>query len=138
MYSHLLYFKNSILNRLFSYFKDYFSETTRPTAKNLFLILLAILTLDTFRSMRFAHRHVISKMTNTSLNAFYYTLQTDSLEHLSWNDVTTKKHFLLFQSNSILSHYFCPLMILSLRNLAKNLNVPLNYLTMQHITVLIF
>ena len=91
MYSHLLYFKNSILNRLFSYFKDYFSETTKPTAKNLFLILLAILTLDTFRSMRFAHRHVISKMTHTSLNAFYYTLQTDSLEHLVWNDVTTKK-----------------------------------------------
>ena len=79
------------MNRLFSYFKDYFSETTKPTAKNLFLILLAILTLDTFRSMRFAHRHVISKMTNTSLNAFYYTLQTDSLKHLLWNDVTTKK-----------------------------------------------
>ena len=91
MYSHLLYFKNSILHRLFSYFKDYFSDTTKPTAKNLFLIILAILTLDTFRSVRFAHRHVISKITKTSLNAFYYTLQTDSFEHLVWNDVTTKK-----------------------------------------------
>ena len=47
--------------------------------------------LDTFRSVRFAHKHVISSMTQTSLNAFYYTLQTDSIDHLTWNDVTTKK-----------------------------------------------
>ena len=91
LYLHLLYFKNSILNRLFSYFKDYFFGTTKPTTRNLFLVILAILTLDTFRSVRFAHRHFISKLSNTSLNAFYYTLQTDTFEHLVWNDVTTKK-----------------------------------------------
>ena len=91
MYSHLLYFKNSILNRLFSYFHDYFFGVTKPTARNLFLVILAILTLDTFRSVSFAHRHVISKMSKTSLNAFYYTLQTDAFEHSVWNEVTTKK-----------------------------------------------
>jgi len=54
-------------------------------------VILAILTLDTFRSVSFAHRHVISKISKTSLNAFYYTLQTDAFEHSAWNDVTTKK-----------------------------------------------
>ena len=54
-------------------------------------MILAILTLDTFRSVSFAHRHFISKMSKTSLNAFYYTLQTDTFEHFTWNDVTTKK-----------------------------------------------
>jgi len=34
---------------------------------------------------------VISKLTNTSLNAFYYTLKTDRYDHTSWNDVTTSK-----------------------------------------------
>ena len=91
MYSHLLYFKDSILNRLFSYFHDYFFGTTKPTARNLFLVILAILILDTFRSVSFAHRHVISKMSKTSLNAFYYVLQTDAFEHSTWNDVTTRK-----------------------------------------------
>ncbi len=88
---HLLYFKNSILNRLFSYFKDYFFGITKPTTRNLFLVILVLLTLDTFRSVKFAHRHVISKLSKTSLNAFYYTLQTDAFEHSLWNDVTTKK-----------------------------------------------
>ncbi len=62
-----------------------------PTARNLFLVVIAILTLDTFRSVRFAHKHVISKLTNTSLNAFYYTLKTDHYDHTLWNDVTTSK-----------------------------------------------
>ena len=79
------------MDRLFSYFNDYFFSITKPTTKNLFLVILAILTLDTFRSVSFAHRHVISKMSKTSLNAFYYTLQTDSFEHSAWNDVTTRK-----------------------------------------------
>lgn len=79
------------MNRLFSYFNDYFFGTTKPTARNLFLVILAILTLDTFRSVSFAHRHVISKMSKTSLNAFYYMLQTDTFEHFAWNDITTRK-----------------------------------------------
>ena len=83
MYSHLLYFKDSILNRLFSYFHDYFFGTTKPTARNLFLVILAILILDTFRSVSFAHRHVISKMSKTSLNAFYYVLQTGTMSSFS-------------------------------------------------------
>ena len=79
------------MNRLFSYFEDYFFTAAKPTARNLFLLVLSILTLDTFRSVRFAHSHVISKMTDTSLNSFYYSLKTDAVDHLAWNDVTTQK-----------------------------------------------
>jgi len=87
----LLYTKNSVFNRLFLYFHDYFSNVTKPTARNLFLVVIAILTLDTFRSVRFAHSHVISKLADTSLNAFYYTLKTDHYDHTSWNQVTASK-----------------------------------------------
>ena len=72
---HLLYLKNSVLNRLFFYFQDYFSNATKPTARNLFLLVISILTLESFRSVRFAHSHVISRLADTSLNAFYYTLK---------------------------------------------------------------
>ena len=49
------------------------------------------MTLDIFHSVRFAHRHVISRLSDTSLNAFYYTLKTDAYDHSAWNDVTVSK-----------------------------------------------
>lgn len=39
--------KNSVLDRLKSYFDEYFSDATKPTARNLFLIVVSVLTLDT-------------------------------------------------------------------------------------------
>ena len=88
---HLLYLKNSVLNRLFFYFQDYFFNATKPTARNLFLLVISILTLESFRSVRFAHSHVISRLADTSLNAFYYTLKTDAYDHSVWKDVTVSK-----------------------------------------------
>ncbi len=49
------------------------------------------MTLDIFRSVRFAHSHVISRLSDTSLNAFYYTLKTNAYDHSVWNDVTVSK-----------------------------------------------
>ena len=73
--------KNSVLDRLKSYFNEYFLDATKPTARNLFLIVVSILALDVFRSVRVAHRHVLSKLSGTSLNAYYYTLKCGRLNH---------------------------------------------------------
>ena len=54
-------------------------------------MVISILTLDIFRSVRFAHSHMISRLSDTSLNAFYYTLKTDAYDHSVWNDVTVSK-----------------------------------------------
>ncbi len=83
--------KNSVLDRLKNYFNEYFSDATKPTARNLFLIIVSILALDIFCSVRFAHRHVLSKISDTSLNAYYYALKTNRLDHESWRDVTLSK-----------------------------------------------
>lgn len=83
--------KNSVLDRLRSYFDEYFSDATEPTARNLFLIVVSILALDIFRSVRSAYRHVLSKLSDTSLNAYYYALKTDRLDHESWRNVTLSK-----------------------------------------------
>ena len=58
---------------------------------NLFLLVVTILTLDTFRSVRFAHSHVLSKLADTSLNEYYYTLRTDTYDHSKWSAVTASK-----------------------------------------------
>lgn len=79
------------MDRLKLYFDEYFSDTSKPTARNLFLLILSILTLDTFRSVRFAHRHVLSRISDTSLNAYYYTLKSETWDHSAWSDVTVRK-----------------------------------------------
>ena len=43
-----------------------------PTAKNLFFFLLAILTLESAGSIRFLYKHFLSKISDKSLNTFYY------------------------------------------------------------------
>lgn len=79
------------MDRLNAYFCEYFSDATKPTARNLFLLVVTILTLDTFRSVRFAHGHVLSKLANTSLNAYYYTLKTEHCDHSRWSNTTVSK-----------------------------------------------
>ncbi len=83
--------KNSVVDRLKSYFDEYFTNATKPTAKNLFLIVVSVLALDVFCSVRFAHRHMLSKLSDTSLNAYYYALKTDRFDHEAWRCVTASK-----------------------------------------------
>lgn len=54
-------------------------------------MVISILTLDTFCSVRFAHSHVMSKMACTSLNAYYYALKTDTADHSRWGLTTASK-----------------------------------------------
>ncbi len=67
--------KNSVLDSLRFYLDGCFSDATEPTARDLLLIVVSILALDIFRSVRSAHRHVFSKLSETLLNAYYYAAQ---------------------------------------------------------------
>jgi len=61
-----------------------------PTAENLLLLVISMLTLESFRSIRFAWRHIISRFTDKSLNSFYYTLGDAAFDHLRWAAVTAR------------------------------------------------
>ncbi len=113
--------KNSVLDKLKSYFDEYFSDTAKPTARNLFFIVVFILTLDIFRSVRFAHRHVLSKFSSTSLSAYYYALKTDRLDHAPWRDVTVSKALKAVPAQLETQPLFLS-MILWQRRKAKSLN----------------
>ena len=68
----LLYNEKTIIGRLQKYFSIYFSSCPMPTANNLFLFVLSIIALESAPSIRFLYRHFICKITEKSLNAFYY------------------------------------------------------------------
>ena len=88
--SRLFYNRNSTLNRLFRFFECYFSDATLPTMENLFLLVVSMLALDCFHSVRFAWIHIISRFTNKSLNSFYYTLEHGRFDCHRWLLVTAR------------------------------------------------
>lgn len=61
-----------------------------PTAENLFLLVISMLALESFRSIRFAWLHIISRITGKSLNSFYYTLSYAAFDHRRWMAVTAR------------------------------------------------
>lgn len=88
--SRLFYNRNNTFNKLFWFFWNYFQDASLPTAENLFLLVISMLALESFRSIRFAWLHIISKLTNKSLNSFYYTLGYAAFGHLRWMAVTAR------------------------------------------------
>lgn len=86
----LFYNRNHTFNKLFWFFWNYFQNASMPTAENLFLLTISMLALESFRSVRFAWMHIISKLTGKSLNSFYYTLGYAAFDHLRWMAVTAR------------------------------------------------
>lgn len=88
--SRLFYNRNHTFNKLFWFFWNYFQDASIPTAENLFLLTISMLALDSFRSIRFAWLHVISRLSGKSLNSFYYTLGYAAFDHHRWMAVTAR------------------------------------------------
>lgn len=86
----LFYNRNPTLKSLFWFFWHYFQTASMPTAENLFLLAVSMLALESFRSVRFAWRHVISRLTGKSLNSFYHTLAYAPFDHHRWMAVTAR------------------------------------------------
>lgn len=88
--SRLFYNRNPTFSKLFWFFWNYFQDASIPTAENLFLLAVSMLALESFRSIRFAWLHIISKLTGKSLNSFYYTLGYATFDHRKWMAVTAR------------------------------------------------
>lgn len=61
-----------------------------PTAENLFLLAISMLALESFRSVRFAWMHIISRLSHKSLNSLYYSLGYAAFDHLRWMAVSAR------------------------------------------------
>ena len=59
-----------------------------PTAKNLFFFLLAILTLESAGSIRFLYKHFLSKISDKSLNTFYYVCSYANIDYSRFMNIT--------------------------------------------------
>lgn len=87
---HLFYNRNHTLNSLFWFFWKYFQNASMPTVENLFLLVISMLALESFRSVRFAWLHICSRLMKKSLNSFYYTLSYSTFDHRKWMTVSAR------------------------------------------------
>lgn len=90
--SDLLYHENTIFGKLFCYFSFYFINisTSLPTVESLCLMLIAMLSLENADSIRFLYKHFISKVTQKSLNAFYYACSYANVDYSEFMCTTAK------------------------------------------------
>ena len=86
--TNLLYNEKTIIGRLYHYFYIYFETCSIPTAETLVLLPLSILTLESADSIRFLYRRFLSKLTDKSLNAFYYACSYAKVDYSRFMNAT--------------------------------------------------
>lgn len=86
----LLYNENTLIGRLKIYFSCYFESYTAPTAETMFLFILAILALESAKSIRFLYRHFLAGITVKSLNAFYYMCSYSKVDYNRFMNITAR------------------------------------------------
>ena len=84
----LLYHEQTIIGRLRKYFSAYFLNCSIPTAQNLFIFVLSIIALESAPSIRFLYRHFICRITEKSLNTFYYICSYAKVDYTAFMKVT--------------------------------------------------
>ena len=104
----ILYHDKSVIGRLHQYFSAYFSCCSVPTANNLFLFVLAIIALESADSIRFLYRHFICKLTEKSLNTFYYMCTYARIDYWTMMRTTARLAMKIIPDNfSSLPVYLC-------------------------------
>lgn len=74
-----LYQNGQTIKSLKTYFSSYFVELTQPTATKVFLLFLAILSIQGIQSIRFLYHCFLKKISNSSLNSYYFLLSSGKI-----------------------------------------------------------
>lgn len=83
------YHDSSILTTIKELLSPYFSICTRPTARNLIWVVIAMVVLGGCRSVRWLFEHFLNRVQRNKLNAFYYACDyAKNVEYLQPDRVT--------------------------------------------------
>ena len=85
-----LYNEKTLIGRLHQYFLIYFETFSVPTADTLFLLILSILILEYAHSIRFLYQHFLSRITEKSLNVFYYACSYAKVDYSRFMNTTVR------------------------------------------------
>jgi len=95
----ILYQKSKIISRVKKYFLPYIELLTKPSGHKLFLLLLAIVSMQAVTSIQHIYNWFLRGMSKLSLNAYYHLLSYTKLPTDKFSAVTLNKAIALTDPN---------------------------------------
>jgi len=86
-----LYQKTRIIARIKEYFSPYIELLTKPSGHKLFLLLLAVLSMQALSSIQHVYKWFLSPLSKASQNAYYYLMTYTELPLEKFAEVTIGK-----------------------------------------------
>jgi len=86
-----LYQKSRIISRVKKYFMPYIELLTKPSGHKLFLLLLAVLSMQAVTSIAHIYKWFLAGISKISQNAYYHLLTYTSLPLEQFSEVTIRK-----------------------------------------------
>lgn len=80
----ILYTKTHIISKLKKVFWKIFSKESTPTKEHLFDLLISVLCLNEFQSVKFNYEHYIENMSEFKLKSYYFTLNESRIDLTDW------------------------------------------------------
>lgn len=69
-----MYTKGTVIFKLWEKFSGFLSGLTKPACQHLFNLVLSILALNGFKSVKFSYDHFMKQISERGLKSYYYTL----------------------------------------------------------------
>ena len=79
-----LYTQTNIISKLKKAFYEIFSEERRSTRENLCDLLLSVLCLNGFQSVKYSYEHFMKPVSGNSLHSYYFTLNESKSDIDRW------------------------------------------------------
>jgi hypothetical protein len=86
-----LYHKTQIISRVKKYFMPYIELLTKPSGHKLFMLLMAILSIQTVTSIAHIYKWFLAPLEKISQNAYYYLMSYTALPLDKFAEVTLRK-----------------------------------------------
>jgi len=86
-----LYQKSRIISRVKKYFLPYIELLTKPSGHKLFLLLLAVMSMQAITSIQHIYKWFLAPLGKISQNAYYYLLTYTALPLEKFAEVTIRK-----------------------------------------------
>jgi len=81
-----LYTKAHTICKLQEQFFEIFTQETKPTQKHLVDLVLSVLDLNGFHSVKFNYEHFIQENSDFKLKSYYYTLKESKIDLEQWQN----------------------------------------------------
>ena len=79
-----LYHKKSLTDKLKETFSEIFTNETEPTRKHLTNLMMSVIALNGFQSVKYNYEHFIQDVSEFKLKSYYYTLNESKLDIDDW------------------------------------------------------